>query len=263
MNEIINIGATGMQAQQTQVETIANNITNISTVAYKKSRVNFEDVMYRSQDVNALTSDAPMTRSKTLSLLGSGVGVSNITKYFQTGELKKTDNPFDLAINGNGFFEITLQDGSSAYTRAGNLKVLADGSLATSNGYILSPAIQIPSDAKDVQIAADGMVSIGLAGQTEREDLGQIELVRFTNPSGLNPIGDNLYLATENTGDVITGKPGEENFGLLAQGYLEASNVRLEEELTNLILAQRAFEMQAKIVQTGDEMASISNNLRR
>ena len=262
MIDSLYIGATGMHAQQLNVDTVSNNLANVNTPAYKKSRVSFQDMLYRETNMaNAqeLTSNGERAGLNA----GSGVGAMALGKLFQDGELKKTDAPMDIAISGKGFLEVTMPDGSSAYTRAGNLQVTPVGLLANNSGYALHPAIQIPADAKDIVIDAAGKVTVSTPNDKNRVEVGQIELVDFVNPAGLAPLGDNLFAATEKAGPPIIGNPGTESFGKISQGYLEASNVKLVEELVSLILAQRAYEMSAKVVQASDEMLGISNNLRR
>ncbi|MBC7380671.1 MAG: flagellar basal-body rod protein FlgG [Burkholderiaceae bacterium] len=264
MIDSLYIGASGMQAQQLNVNAISNNLANMTTPAYKKDRVNFQDLMYRSGLAGAAGPESGMGAGAALGAgVGSGVGVAAIIKLFQNGELKKTDGPLDIAISGKGFLEVTLPDGSSAYTRAGALQVTPEGLLANSAGYALHPAIRIPADAKDVLIDAAGKVTVSTPTDKNRVEVGQIELVDFVNPAGLTPLGENLFVAREEAGTPITGAPGTETFGKISQGYLEASNVKLVDEMMSLILAQRAYEMNAKAVQAADEMLGIVNNLRR
>ncbi|TCS37714.1 flagellar basal-body rod protein FlgG [Paucimonas lemoignei] len=259
MIESLYIGATGMHAQQLHVDAISNNLANVNTPGYKKNRVSFQDLMYRELGRLGVESAAPEAAQR----FGSGVAAMQMGKLFQNGELKKTDSPMDIAINGKGFLEVTLRDGSSAYTRSGALQVTPEGLLATSDGNPLRPSIQIPSDAKDILIDASGRVMVSVPNESERIEAGQIELVDFINPAGLAPIGENLYITTENAGEPVAGTPGVDSFGQISQGYLEASNVKLVEEMVGLILAQRAYEVSAKVVQASDEMLGISNNLRR
>lgn len=259
MIDSLYIGATGMHAQQQHVDAIANNLANVNTTGFKKSRVTFEDAFYR---VTQASLADPVAGVQPL-VLGLGTLVSSTSKSFTPGEIKQTDGPLDLAIRGNGFFEVTQPDGSSAYTRHGVFRVNNDGLLATPSGYAIKPAIQVPPEALEVVIAADGTVSARMPGEASPTELGQIELAMFTNPSGLDPIGENLYLASEASGQATLVRAGEEGSGALAQGYLESSNVKLAEEMVNLVLAQRAYELNARVIQVSDEMLSISNNLRR
>jgi flagellar basal-body rod protein FlgG len=260
MIESLSIGASGMQAQQTQIDVIANNLANVNTMGFKKSRVDFEDLMYR---------EMARTRSNLLPTfdlerpVGVGVGISSTGKVFTSGEVKKTDRSLDLAIQGEGFFEVVLTDNSYAYTRNGAMRIDGDGYLATADGYRLSGLIQVPSDAEDISIQSDGKVLAQVADQDDLVEIGSMDLIRFVNAGGLSPVGDNLYLPSENSGDGYYGIPGEEGFGSVQQGYLEASNVDLVEEMTQLVLAQRAYEINSKVVQAADELLSIVNNLRR
>ncbi len=259
MIDSLYIGATGLNAQQLNVDTVANNLANVNTVGFKRSRVNFEDVMYREvQRANGL----PGSEGNQV-MVGSGVGVAGTHKLFNAGELKKTDNAFDIAIRGDGFLEAELADGKQAYTRTGRLTVNKDGFLATAEGYALRPAIAIPTDAKSIDVNANGVVSATFSNGRATEELGQIELATFTNPSGLMPLGDNLYGVTDASGEPTYGKPTDDSRGALAQGYLETSNVKLVDEMVNLMLAQRAYEVNSKVIQASDEMMSLSNNLRR
>lgn len=259
MIDSLYIGATGLNAQQLNVDTVANNLANVNTVGFKRSRVNFEDVMYREvQRANGV----PGAEANHL-LVGSGVGVAGTHKLFNAGELKKTDNAFDVAIRGDGFLEAELADGKQVYTRTGRLTVNKDGFLATAEGHALRPSIAIPADAKSIDVNSDGIVLANFGNARPAEELGQIELASFTNPSGLAPLGENLYAATDSSGEPTFGKPGDEGRGTLAQGYLETSNVKLVDEMVNLMVAQRAYEVSAKVIQASDEMMSLSNNLRR
>lgn len=253
------IGATGMQAQQLNVDAIANNLANVNTTGYKKSRVTFEDLLYRTASSNAVANNndgSPVA-------LGLGTFVASNAKSFLGGELKQTESPLDLAIQGNGFFEVTLPDGSSAYTRHGAFRITSDGMLGTQAGYPLKQQIHVPAEATNIAIEATGRVMATLSNGTKPVELGQIELTTFPNPQGLDAVGGNLYSSTQISGQARVTKPGEEGSGTLFQGYLESSNVKLAEEMVNLVLAQRAYELNAKIIQTSDEMLAISNNLRR
>ena len=259
MLDSLYIAATGMNAQQAGIDAISNNLANVNTPAFKKSRVGFQDLMYREMvRANGLAGSVDNSVRS-----GVGVGISGASKLFAAGELKKSEEPLDFAIRGRGFFEVVLPDGTHAYTRAGALQLDKDGTLTTAEGHALEPALQIPPDATSVTVETGGRVLATLPGESEPVEIGVIQLADFVNPSGLQPQGDNLYLATEKSGDALIGKPGEGRFGSVAQGFLEASNVKLIEEFINLILAQRAYEVSAKAVQAADEMLGIANNLRR
>lgn len=253
------IGATGMQAQQLNVDAIANNLANVNTTGYKKSRVSFEDLIYRQVAPGMRVEDG----DTALVAMGLGTFVSSNAKSFLAGEIKQTESPLDFAIRGNGFFEVALPDGTSAYTRHGAFRVTSEGLLGTQAGYPLRQQIQIPPEALEVVVDAAGKVSARLPNEKNLVELGQLELSSFTNPQGLDPIGENLYTAGQLAGQPRISKPGEDGNGAIAQGYLESSNVKLAEEMVNLVLAQRAYELNAKIIQTSDEMLGISNNLRR
>jgi flagellar basal-body rod protein FlgG len=253
------IAATGMNAQQAGIDTISNNLANVNTPAFKKGRVGFSDLMYRElARANGLAGSADNTVRS-----GAGVGITGSSKLFNAGELKKTEAPLDVAIRGRGFFEVVLTDGTHAYTRAGALQLDKEGRLVTAEGHALEPSIKIPDDAASVTIESDGRVIAVVPNEAEPVEVGMLQLADFVNPAGLQPQGDNLYLATERSGDAFTGKPGEGNLGTLAQGFLESSNVKLIEEFINLIVAQRAYEVSAKAIQASDEMLGIANNLRR
>lgn len=253
------IGATGMHAQQQNVDSIANNLANVNTTGFKKNRVAFTDAFYKVAGSTALAADGIADPV----VVGMGTMVSGNAKSFAPGEIKQTNGALDVAIRGNGFLEVQLPDGSSAYTRHGALQVTKDGLLGTSEGYALKQHIQIPTEALEVIIDNAGKVSARMQNEKELVELGQLELTMFANPEGLDPIGDNLYVASQRTGNTINAKPGEDGMGSIAQGFLESSNVQLAEEMVNLVLAQRAYELNAKVIQASDEMLSISNNLRR
>jgi len=265
MFEALAIGATGMQAQQLSVETIANNLANVNTVGFKKGRVGFADLMVRDAAAAAAPT-AEGARAGALApaaRLGAGVAVASLAKVFDMGELKKTDSAFDVAIEGEGFLEVQLPDGSQAFTRGGTLKVNKDGLLANAAGHPLKPAIAIPDKAEALVIGRDGRVQVRLQGQAQLVELGQLDLVRFSGAGLLNAMGDNLYRASAASGDPIALRPGEDGAGTLAQGYLESSNVKMVDEIVNLMLAQRAYEASVKVVQAADEMLGLVNNLRK
>lgn len=261
MIDSLYIGATGMQAQQLHVDAIANNLANVNTPGFKKNRIAFEDAFYQAQATKAALGNRDPSTSPIM--LGMGTLVSSNAKLFTQGELKATESPLDIAIRGNGFFEVLLPDGSSAYTRHGAFKVTEDGLLGTQSGYDLKQQIQIPSDILEVVVDNQGKVSGRSSSDDKLVELGQIELVNFSNPDVLQPIGENLFVSSSDTGQPLIGKPGEEGLGNLAQGFLEASNVKLAEEMVNLVLAQRAYELNAKVIQASDDMLAISNGLRR
>ncbi|USX18351.1 flagellar basal-body rod protein FlgG [Oxalobacteraceae bacterium OTU3REALA1] len=257
MNDAFYIGATGMQAQQLNVDTIANNLVNANTNAFKKARVSFTDLVAGGAAAPAAAGDPGLLRA--LQKVGAGVGVVNTSRQFDAGDLKKTGVPLDVAIQGDGFLEVAMPDGSKAYTRGGSLKVNRDGLLATEAGYPLKPAIAVPDAMQSINIGTDGRVQITAAGQDAPLDAGQLELVRFAYPGQLSAQGDNLYRATDASGAALAG----DGAGQLAQGFVETSNVKMVDEMTNLMLAQRAYESSLKIVQASDEMMGLVNNMRK
>ena len=265
MFDALYIGATGMQTQQLSVETIANNLANVNTTGFKKGRVGFADLMVRDAAgvASPTVEEARAGAFASARRLGAGVSVSSLSKVFDMGELKKTESQFDVAIQGEGFLEVTMPDGTSAYTRGGTLKVNKDGLLATAAGHALKPALAVPDNAEALIIGRDGRVQVRLPKQSNPVELGQIELVRFNGTSMLAAMGDNLYRTSEGSGDPISWRPGEQGAGTLAQGYMESSNVKMVDELVNLMLAQRAYEASVKVVQAADEMLGLVNNLRK
>jgi flagellar basal-body rod protein FlgG len=258
VNEALYIAATGMHTQQKSVDTIANNLANVHTPGFKKGKVSFEDLVYRE-----LNGAARAGNAERLLQAGSGVAVQSLLKDFTAGELKKTDAPLDLAIRGDGFIEVLLGDGSSAYARGGTLSVDKDGLLATADGLVLKPGIHVGQDAREISIAADGRVLVRSRDQAQAVEAGRIELVRFADNSGLQAAGGNLYRSTERSGEAIFARTGEDGAGALAQGYLEGSNVRLIDEMVDLMAAQRAYESSVKVIQAADELLAMSNNLRK
>lgn len=264
MFDALYIAATGMQAQQLNVDTIANNLANVNTTGFKRGRVNFSDLMVR--DTARLTASGTDTDTGLLSptlRLGAGVGIANLAKMFDMGDLKKTDSAFDLTIQGDGFLEVVMPDGTRAFTRGGTLKVNKEGQLATQTGYALKPGIAVPDNTKSLVIQSDGHVLAQLANQSTPVDIGILELIRFSSPQGLLAQGDNLYRASDASGEAITAKAGEDGVGTLSQGYLEGSNVKLVDEMINLTIGQRVYEANVKIVQAADEMLGMVNGLRR
>ncbi|HHI02411.1 MAG TPA: flagellar basal-body rod protein FlgG, partial [candidate division Zixibacteria bacterium] len=254
--------ASGMYAQQLGVDTIANNLANVNTTGYKKSRVEFQDLIYQTLR-SAGASSAEGILVPTELQIGHGVRPVAVQKNFSQGAPTATENPLDVAIMGDGFFQITLADGAIAYSRDGSFKINNEGTLVTSDGFILEPEISLPTDTTAVNISQDGIVSVMVVGSTEGQEVGQVELAKFINPAGLKNIGQNLYMPTEASGEPLLGAPGTEGFGQLNQGYLEASNVKVVEEMVNMIVAQRAYEINSKVIQTSDDMSQIANNLKR
>jgi flagellar basal-body rod protein FlgG len=259
MLDSLYIGATGMQAQQQNIDTIANNLANVNTTGFKRSRIDFEDLLYRNVSAGATQANAASASNR----IGMGTAIASVGKVFTGGDVKKTGEPLDLAINGAGFFEILMPDGTLAYTRNGALQMNSDGMLVTRDGQRLNAPIQVPADATSVQIDANGKAFASVPGEKRLVELGQIEISTFPNPAGLTALGDNLFVATEQSGQVNVGHAGENGAGTLGQGFLEGSNVRLIDEMIGLIVAQRAYEINAKVVQASDELLTISNGLYR
>ncbi|MGJ3703987.1 flagellar basal-body rod protein FlgG [Variovorax sp. AFSI2.2] len=262
MFDALYISATGMQAQQLNVDTIANNLANVNTTGFKKSKVGFSDLMVREAGRLAQTQEEAGILGAE-SRLGAGVGIASVSKLFDMGDLKKTESAFDIAIRGEGFLEVTMPDGSSAYTRGGTFKVNRDGLLATSGGFPLKSNLAIPDNAQNLQIDGDGRVRVQVGGQSTPVEVGQLDLVRFTSPSALLPQGDNLYRSSTGSGEAIAGKASEDGMGSFAQGFLEGSNVKLTEEMVNLMVAQRVYEANVKVMQASDEMLGMINGLRK
>ncbi len=252
----------GMLAQQTHIDTTSNNIANVNTTGFKKSRADFNDLFYQVMQY-AGTNTSNTTLSPDGMEVGLGVRPSAITKMFSQGSPKETENNLDVAITGKGFFQVQLPDGTTAYTRSGNFKLDEQGNLVTSEGYLLIPQITLPEDTTQVNIGVDGTVSVTQGLQTTSNVIGQITLANFVNPAGLHSMGDNLFSITNASGDAIVGNPDSQGLGKLRQGFLELSNVRLVEEMTDLITAQRAYEANSKSIQTADAMLQTVNSLKR
>jgi flagellar basal-body rod protein FlgG len=257
----LSIAATGMLAQQTNVEVIANNLANMNTTAYKMQRAEFQDLLY--QNVERPGSASADTGAVLPAGIQIGVGVRTAATYRITGQgnLSSTSNPYDLAINGKGYFHIQMPDGTDAYTRAGSFALSPEGQLVTDKGYVVAPGIAIPQDAISVTVNAQGQVQAMVAGQNAPQTLGQLELARFPNDGGLQATGDNLYTETAASGSVLTGLPGSPGYGTLQQGFLETSNVNAVQEITDLITAQRAYEMNSKVISAADQMLQITSKM--
>ncbi len=253
--------ATGMNAQQHNLDVISNNISNVNTAGYKKGRAEFHDLMYESLNFTAgATSDS--TRNPTGIDVGLGVRISGVQRSFLQGDLKETGNTYDIAIEGDGFFTITLPNGESAYTKNGAFKLNADGALVNGSGYELDPAITIPVNVTDVVISETGLVTAKNPTTGATVQLGQITITDFTNPAGLTPLGGTLYQESEASGAGNTANPGTNQFGSLRQGMIELSNVQLVNEMVDLITAQRGYEANSKAITTTDSMLQIVNRLK-
>lgn len=258
----LSIGATGMLAQQLNVEVISNNIANLNTTAYTRRRAEFQDLLY--QNLRRVGSESSDTGTIVPAGVQIGLGVKTAAVYRITeqGNLTLTENTFDLAINGNGYFQIQLPNGDTAFSRAGSFQLSPNGELVTADGFIVQPAITIPTNAIDVTVNANGQVLVQQDGQVAQANVGQLNLAVFSNEAGLLAIGDNLFLETPASGTPSTGAPGSTGIGTIQQGFLETSNVNVVEEITNLITAQRAYEMNSKVIETSDQMMAVLNNIR-
>lgn len=254
--------ATGMAAKQLDMDVIANNLANLNTAGFKRSRVDFQDVMYQTLRTAGSTV-AQGSRVPTGIQVGLGTRPAAVQKIFSQGDFVQTENPLDVVIEGDGFFQVLMPDGSIAYTRNGSFKLDADGRMVTSDGFVLEPEIIIPPEASSISIGTDGTVSVMLAGEEQAQEVGRIEIARFVNPAGLMSIGRNLYKPTSASGQAQAGTPGMDGLGTLSQGFLEMSNVKVVEEMVNMIIAQRAYEVNSKAIQTADEMLGTANNLKR
>jgi flagellar basal-body rod protein FlgG len=255
------IAATGMNAQQTNLEVIANNIANINTTGFKRARAEFSDLLYQTERAAGVPNRANHAVVPEGAIIGLGVKTAAVRNLHLQGGLVSTGNSFDLALIGRGWFQIEAADGSTLYTRAGAFNTNAEGQLVTLDGYTVVPGITVPEDATEVTVSKSGQVFATVAG--EQQELGQITLANFVNEAGLEPLGENLYRETAASGPANVGAPDEAGFAYIQQNYLEASNVDPVKEITDLISAQRAYEMNSKIIQAADEMAAVvSKNLR-
>jgi flagellar basal-body rod protein FlgG len=256
------IAATGMEAQKINIDVIANNLSNVNTTGFKKARADFQDLLY--QDIKtpgALSSEGNQIPSGIQ--IGLGVRPVAVQKIFTQGDFVSTGNDLDLVIEGDGFFKVLKPDGEVAYTRAGSFKLDSEGRIVTSDGYPLEPSITVPANTIKINVGSDGKVMVLQAGSTVPTEIGQIELARFVNPAGLKAIGKNLFVSTGSSGEPISANPGSEGLGTVAQGFLEMSNVNVVEEMVNMIVSQRAYELNSKVVQASDDMLQISNNIKR
>ena len=247
------ISKTGMEAQQTQLDTISNNLANVSTNGYKRSHAVFEDLMYQNLR-QAGASSSEQTTLPTGLQLGLGTRAVATSRNFSQGNLQQSANPLDVAVRGNGFFEVQLPDGTTGFTRDGSFQVSAQGQLVTNNGYPVQPGITIPAAAQNVTIGSDGTVSVTLPGQALPQAVGRLQLASFVNPAGLDPKGQNIYAETAASGTPNAGAPGSNGLGQVQQGFVETSNVNVVEELVAMIQTQRAYELNSKAIQTSDQM---------
>ncbi len=245
--------STGMEAQQLKIDVIANNLANVNTPGYKRSRVDFQDLLYQTRQApgNLTATGTPGPGGIQV---GLGVRTGGLQKIYAEGDFQQTQNNLDIGIEGDGMFQVLLPNGDLAYTRAGNFRLNSEGTIVTPDGYALQPEMSIPSTATDITIAPDGTVSVTQSGQAAPEEVGQIQVARFANPAGLRAMGRNLHLESASSGTPELGTPGENGLGTVAQGFLEMSNVNLVEEMVNMISAQRAYETSSRVISTADEM---------
>jgi flagellar basal-body rod protein FlgG len=262
MQRSLFIGATGMDAQRLNIDVISNNLANVNTNGFKKSRADFQELLYQGlKTPGALSGDG--SEVPTGIQVGLGVKPAAVQKMFQQGDFASTGNPLDMVIEGEGFFQVTTPDGDLAYTRAGAFKLDSSGNIVNSDGYLMEPAITVPDDTLEITISSDGMVSVMQPGSGTPTEVGQIEIARFVNPGGLLALGKNLFQPSGSSGDPTTGNPDSEGLGSINQGFLELSNVNIVEEMVTMIVSQRAYELNSKVVQSSDEMLQMANNLKR
>jgi flagellar basal-body rod protein FlgG len=254
--------ATGMQAQQVNIDTIANNIANVNTTGFKQGRAEFQDLLY--QNIRpAGTASSSSTNYPVGLQLGLGTRPVATDRIYSQGDFRQTGNPLDLVVEGKGFFQVRMPTGETAYTRDGSFHLDAQGSLVTADGNPLEPQITIPANAETITIGKDGTVTVTQAGQSDAQQVGTIQIANFQNPSGLNAVGGNLFMSSAASGDAVADTPGENGLGRINQGFLEQSNVSVVEEMVNMIIAQRAYEVNSRAVRVADDMLSQVNNLVR
>jgi flagellar basal-body rod protein FlgG len=258
----LDIAGTGMQAQQTNVEVISNNIANMSTTGFKRRRAEFQDLIYQNLRRVGSNSSDNGTVVPSGAQIGLGVKTAAIYRITEQGNLQQTGNSLDMAIQGNGYFQVTLPSGDTAYTRDGTFSLAPDGTIVSADGYPVAPGIIVPTNAISVSINASGQVQATISGQTAPQTLGQLQLATFPNEAGLDAQGDNLFLATAASGNPVTGTPASPGFGSVMQGFIETSNVNVVTEITSLITAQRAYEMNSKVITASNEMLQTLTNLR-
>ncbi len=252
--------ATGMEAQETRINAISNNLANINTTGFKSDRASFEDLMYEQVQAPGAKS-ATNTVSPVGIQIGHGTRVNGVYKHFTQGEMTQTSRELDIALEGNGFLQVTMDNGETAYTRDGSLRVNADGNIVNSRGLAVEPSITIPTEATSLTIGRDGVITVQTSGESSTTEVGTLQLVMFTNPTGLRAIGQNLYQESDASGSPSTVNAGENGSGTIAQGFLENSNVNVAEELINMIIAQRSYEANSKVMQTSNEMMRTSTNV--
>jgi flagellar basal-body rod protein FlgG len=251
-----------MEAQQLYMDTIAHNLSNVNTNSYKRQKIEFHDLMYQVLKEPGVRNEEGTMAPAGIEV-GLGVKTSATQRIFEQGSLNQTGNQLDLSIQGNGFFQVSLPDSQMMYTRDGQLKLSSDGTIVTTDGYPIYPQISVPEGAQEISISAEGQVAVKLQGETTSSDIGQLEIARFINPAGLEAQGDNLYALSDASGEPIINNPGEEGAGTIRQGYVEASNVQIVDEMVNMISAQRAYEIISKSIQVSEEMMTTVSNLKR
>ena len=258
----LDIAGTGMQAQQTNVEVISNNIAHMTTTGFKRRRAEFQDLMYQNLRRVGSSSSESGSVLPSGAQVGLGVKTAAIYRINEQGNLQQTSNSLDMAVQGNGYFQVTMPSGETAYTRDGTFVLGADGTIVTADGFVVQPGLQIPAAATSVTVNTAGQVQVSIAGQTAPQTIGQLQLAVFPNEVGLDAQGDNLFLQTAASGAPVTGNPRSAGFGSVMQGFTETSNVNVVTEITNLITAQRAYEMNSRVITTSNDMLSTLTNLR-
>lgn len=259
----MNTATTGMTAMMNKIDTISNNLSNVNTWGFKKTRVNFQDLMYQHLRDAGFTSSSSGARQPSGIEIGLGVKLVSTQKMFSQGSLVQTDNQFDMAILGDGFFKVILPDGTTGYTRDGSFRVDGTGAMVNNSGLYLEPRLTIPENVTKISVSVDGIVEGSIPGEQTPVSLGEVTITRFINPGGMKSLGDNLYIPTESAGQPLEGQPGTEGRGVINQYMLEASNVNVVEELVDMISTQRAYEINANSIQTADSMMQTINNLKR
>ncbi|HEY8328660.1 MAG TPA: flagellar basal-body rod protein FlgG [Rhodanobacter sp.] len=253
------VAKTGLDAQQTRMDVISNNLANANTTGYKSARASFQDLVYQNlRQPGGQTTE--QTQAPSGLMLGTGVRVVGSEKLFTQGNIEQTGNSLDVAVQGRGFLQVTMPDGTIAYTRDGSLHMDQNGQIVTANGYAVDPAVSIPANAQSITIGSDGTISVSVPGQAATQQIGTVQLADFINPAGLQPNGDNLYLETASSGSPQIGQPGLNGLGTLAQGALESSNVNVVEQMVNMIETQRTYEMNSKAVSAADSMLQFLTN---
>lgn len=254
--------ATGMEAQRLNIDVVANNLANVNTTGFKRSRADFQDLLYQDEKTSGASAAEGLQVPSGIQV-GLGVRPVAVQKIFAQGDFAATGNPLDLVIEGNGFFQVPKPDGEVAYTRSGAFKLDSSGRVVTSDGYPIEPNITIPTNTTSITVGTDGKITVTQPGSNSPTEVGRITLARFSNPAGLKAIGKNLFTPTDSSGEAITGNPGLDGMGTIGQGFLELSNVNVVEEMVNMIASQRAYEINSKAVQASDEMLQAVNNLKR